>query len=128
MATLGEIELWHDAKDEAKIAELVAAYKAGAEIPPVIVLEAEGQYPVALSGVHRISALIEIHGADKDIEDLEREISRYDANELCDGASEDVIEAIGRCYPPSGDAGEVARVLAEIVADERDAAALRGQI
>lgn len=128
MATLGQIETWHTVKDAQKVADLVAAYKSGADIPPVIVLHAEGNYPVAISGVHRIAALREIHGEGTRIEDLGREISVYDPNDLCAGSSEDVRESVDRCFPPRGDAGDVARVLAEILADERDAEALRGQI
>ncbi len=60
----------HEVRDPAKLAALVAAYQAGAAVPPVVVIDwtgtddHDGAPPSALSGSHRLAALCEVHEGD----------------------------------------------------------------
>lgn len=125
---LGQIERWHKVDDMSKVASLVEAYRNGASVPTVIVLELSGQYATALSGVHRMAALCEVYGADRDVYDLpEGLVSVYDVEALCDG--EDVSwDIVGRAFPPRGDAADVIREILPLITDAADALALRGQL
>ncbi len=125
---LSKIETWHKVNNAAKVAALVAAYQRGDKVPTVVVLDLPGQYATALSGVHRMAALRQIHGDDCDVYDLpDGLVSVYDVVEMCDGESVD-WDIVGRAFPPSGDAADVIREILPLITDAADNAALTDQL
>jgi hypothetical protein len=89
-ARLCDIVPPHEPRDADKLASLTAAYTDGADVLPIVVIdwtdsEYDGRRPSALSGSHRLAALLEVYDGDQPA-------NRFDEIETVSG--EDLIDAL----------------------------------
>lgn len=81
MARLANVYTPNKVRDAAKVAGLVAAYEAGEVVRPVIVIEYCDELH-ALSGSHRIAAMLQAFGTRVETDDLEEYVEIIAASDL----------------------------------------------
>ena len=94
----------HEPRDDAKLSSLVTAYNDGADVPPVVVIdwtdsEYDGRRPSALSGSHRLAALLEVYDGDQPA-------NRFDEIETVDGG--ELVDALVAIRDAEGDRSDLA--------------------
>lgn len=139
MVELGRIEAWNlvgggetlanGKTSREHVAALEAAYRSGEVVPAVVAIHFGDNIAFALSGSHRLAALLSIYGEDADVlEDLDSEISLYDGRVLWEEGDADQREALEQLQGgPHGDAADVIRVLMPLF-DDDDQNALKDQV
>ena len=127
MLLLGNIAGWHDVQDPAKVEALAQAYRDGADVPPVVVIERDNM-AVALSGVHRLAALVEVHKVDADAYETGH-IHGWDWDQLYRSATTDEQrEALELLLQPSRWSGDMPITCLLPLLDDEDRAALADQV
>lgn len=81
MARLANVCTPNKVRDAAKVAGLVAAYEAGSAVRPVIVIEYCDELH-ALSGSHRIAAMLQAFGARIETDEIEEYVEIVAASDL----------------------------------------------
>lgn len=106
----------HEPRDAEKLAALIAAYGDGAEVPPIVVIdwtdsEYDGRRPSAISGSHRLAALLDVY-------DDEQPISIFEEIEMVSG--EDLIDALTSIREEDSDRSGLAASALDVLADLGD--------